>query len=300
MLYMMRGSAGSGRCFCSETVPKKDRLSTHPLEGCVHVHCVQTLFMIMKNRKTPGLMLLSIAVLLLIWEAASAGLDRYFLPSPAVTVRTLAGLLGQAGIWSHMAASLRRISLGTLAGLMAAIPLGILMGRSGGADAILGAFFRLVYPVPKVVFMPVIVVMLGIGDSSKIFLIFMAVFFQMTIIIRDSTASLDPELSDVMRSMKAGPVFTLCHLVLPGITPGILTALKTSLGTSVALLMITELFASTSGLGYFIMNSMDARKYPEMYSGIILLMAMSTLIYMLLELAERILCRWRYREDVRE
>ena len=58
--------------------------------------------------------------------------------------------------------------------------------------------------------------------------------------------------------------------------------------------MITELFASTSGLGYFIMNSMDARKYPEMYSGILLLMAMSALIYVFLEILEKTLCRWRY------
>jgi NitT/TauT family transport system permease protein len=168
------------------------------------------------------------------------------------------------------------------------------MGRSPAADAVLGAFFRLVYPVPKVVFMPIIVVMLGIGDSSKICLIFLAIFFQITIIIRDSTAAIDPALSDVMRSMKAGPADTLRHLILPGITPGILTALKSSLGTSVALLMITELFASTSGLGYFIMNSMDARKYPEMYSGILLLMGMSALMYAFLEIAERLLCRWRY------
>ena len=247
------------------------------------------------HKKTPGLMVLSILVLLLIWQAAAGGLNRYFLPSPAVTMQTLAGLLREEKIWSHLGASFRRITLGTLTGLLAALPLGILMGRSGAADAVLGSFFRLVYPVPKVVFMPVIVVMLGIGDISKIFLISVAVFFQMTIIIRDSTASLDPDLSDVMRSMKAGPVFTLRHLIQPGITPGILTALKTSLGTSVALLMITELLASTSGLGYYIMNSMDARKYPEMYSGIILLMAMSALMYAFLELAERVLCRWRYK-----
>ena len=99
------------------------------------------------------------------------------------------------------------------------------MGRSGAADAVLGSpFSGSSIRFPVVVFMPVIVVMLGIGDISKIFLISIAVFFQMTIIIRDSTASLDPDLSDVMRSMKAGPVFTLRHLILPGITPGILTA----------------------------------------------------------------------------
>ena len=246
------------------------------------------------TKRTMAGTFLSIAALLLLWQVASTGLDRYFLPTPAGTIATLAGLLREEKTWMHIAASFRRITLGTILGLACAVPLGILMGRSPVADAVLGAFFRLVYPVPKVVFMPIIVVMLGIGDSSKICLIFLAVFFQITIIIRDSTAAIDPALSDVMRSMKAGPAGTLRHLILPGITPGILTALKSSLGTSVALLMITELFASTSGLGYFIMNSMDARKYPEMYSGILLLMGMSALMYVFLEIAERLLCRWRY------
>ncbi|MBQ6634979.1 MAG: ABC transporter permease [Lachnospiraceae bacterium] len=247
----------------------------------------------MKKRTAAGAVL-SIAALLLLWQIAALGLDRYFLPAPLETVHTLKNLLREAKTWSHVAASFRRITLGMLLGLLCALPLGILMGRAPAADAVLGSFFRLVYPIPKVVFMPIVVVMLGIGDGSKIFLIFLAVLFQITIIIRDSTASLDPVLSDVMRSMKAGPVFTLVHLILPGILPGILTALKATLGTSVALLMITELFASTSGLGYFIMNSMDARKYPEMYSGILLLMAMSALIYVFLEILEKALCRWRY------
>ena len=247
-----------------------------------------------QNRKMAAGTLLSIAALLLLWQIASKGLDRYFLPEPAETMRTLVRLLGEEKTWLHLGASLRRITMGTLLGLFTALPLGILMGRSPAADIVLGSFFRLVYPVPKVVFMPIVVVLMGIGDGSKICLIFLAVFFQITIIIRDSTAALDPALSDVMKSMHAGPVCTFCHLILPGITPGILTALKASLGTSVALLMITELFASTSGLGYFIMNSMDARRYPEMYSGILLLMGMSALMYAALEIAERVFCRWRY------
>ena len=82
--------------------------------------------------------------------------------------------------------------------------------------------------------------------------------------------------------------------MLPGILPGILTALKASLGTSVALLMITELFASTSGLGYFIMNSMDSRDYPQMYAGIVILALMSAVLYGVLEAAESILCKWHY------
>ena len=232
--------------------------------------------------------------ILLLWEVAATLLGRYFLPQPSAVAITTARLFSDGTIWKHILASFRRITFGTAAGLGAALPVGILMGRRPVADRVLGAFFRLLYPVPKVVFMPIVVVMLGIGDAAKIFLIFLAIFFQMTIIIRDSAASLEQELTDVMRSMDAGRAAVLRHLVLPGILPGILTALKASLGTSVALLMITELFASTSGLGYFIMNSMDARDYPKMYAGIVILALMSAVLYGVLEVIESVLCKWHY------
>ncbi len=239
-------------------------------------------------------LLISLALILLLWGIASAVIDRYFLPSPAQSLSTAAKLLADGSIWPHIFASFRRISIGTALGLLAALPIGISMGRFKAADELLGAFFRFIYPVPKVVFMPIVVVMLGIGDRAKIFLIFLAIFFQITIIIRDSTASLGQEENDVMVSMNAGPLNILRHLILPGILPGILTALKTSLGISVALLMITELFASTSGLGYYIMNSMDSRNYPEMYAGIVILALMSAAMYAFLELLEVRLCRWYY------
>jgi len=241
-------------------------------------------------------LLISLAVIFLVWDLAAVSLNRYFLPDPLKTFSTAKDLFADGSIWPHILASFKRVTLGTLYGLACALPLGIVMGRFKSADGILGAFFRLIYPIPKVVFMPIVVVMLGIGDTAKIFLIFLAVFFQICIIIRDSAASLDQELVDVMCSLKAGRLQVLRHLILPGCLPGILTALKASLGTSVALLMITEVFASTSGLGYFIMNSMDSRDYPEMYAGIVILALMSALMYAFLEMLEALLCRWHYSQ----
>lgn len=235
--------------------------------------------------------LLSIGLIFVVWQLASLAANRYFLPQPTQALAALADLIREGSIWKHVAASFRRISLGTLWGLAAALPLGILMGRFPKADNLLGAFFRFIYPIPKVVFMPIVVVMLGIGDTAKIFLIFLAIFFQLCIIIRDSVLALDPELTEVMMSMGAKKIDMLRYLILPGIFPGILTALKATLGTSVALLMITELFASSSGLGYYIMNCMDARNYPEMYAGILLLMLMSAALYAFLEALEHIYCR---------
>ena len=253
-----------------------------------------------RGRSRAAGLLISVAGILIIWEIGALLLNRYFLPDPITSLKAMAGLFADGSIWAHLLASFRRVTAGTALGLACAAPLGIVMGRSGKADGVLGAFFRFLYPVPKVVFMPIVVVMLGIGYGAKIFLIFLAVFFQLTIIIRDSAAALDPELSDVLKTMRASRLQRLRHLILPGCLPGILTALKASLGTSVALLMITELFASTSGLGYFIMNSMDSRDYPQMYAGIIVLALMSAAMYAFLEMLEALLCRWHYAQGTGE
>ena len=238
----------------------------------------------------------SIGVILLIWKLASAMLDRFFLPDPVSTLKKMVELLGNGTLRRHLLKSSYRLLAGTGLGLMAAVPMGICMGRKRIIDEIFGGIFRFLYPIPKVVFMPIIIVMMGIGDASKIFLITVALFFHITIIIRDSAAAIQKTEINTLRLLNATWLQTLYHVILPGCLPGILTALKTSIGTSVALLLITEVFASVSGIGYYIMNSMDARNYKEMYVGIIALALVSAIFYGCIEFLEKKFCKWNYWE----
>lgn len=177
--------------------------------------------------------------------------------------------------------------------LVTAVPTGIAAGRSRRWDALLSPFLYIFYSIPKVVFLPVIIVVLGLGDFPKIFIIAITVFFQIAIMVRDAAKAIPEEQVMTMRSLCGTKWQNFRHLIWPACLPGILTALRTSLGIALALLFITETFAAFSGLGYFIMNRMEVRNYEEMYAAILTLAAIGIIAYMALDIAERKLCPWK-------
>lgn len=238
--------------------------------------------------------LLAFFALILLWYAGSKIADKPFLPDPFVSIKTFVIMLVQGKLNTHIFVSTVRVFAGTLAGLAAALPVGLCMGYYKKFDRIMGPFFYLLYSIPKIVFLPVIIVLLGLGNAPKIFLIALVLFFQLAIVIRDSAKNLPAEQVESMRSLNASRLQTFYHLVLPGCMPGIMTSLRTSLGTSVALLFIAETYASFSGLGYFIMNSMDRRDYEEMYAGIIALALLGSILYLIIEVLEHRICKWQF------
>lgn len=235
---------------------------------------------------------IALAVLFILWHAGSVLLDKPFLPRPADAVLTLFQLLADGELTRHILLSALRILGGIFTALAFALPTGLAMGRISGIDRALFPFISLLNPIPKVVFLPVIIVLFGLGNPPKIFLIAIVVYFQLATVIRDSAKSVPVQYSQVMRLMDAGRLQTLRHLILPYCLPGIFTSLRSSLGMSVAVLYIAETFASFEGLGYYISNRMDVREYGEMYAGIIALSLFGGLLYVLLELLEKRFCRW--------
>jgi ABC-type nitrate/sulfonate/bicarbonate transport system permease component len=107
----------------------------------------------------------------------------------------------------------------------------------------------LLYPIPKVVFLPILLLFFGIGDLSKIAIIFLILFFQILVLVRDQAAAIRPELIQSVRSLGAGRRALFRFVYLPASLPAILTALRQSVGTAVAVLYIAELFATQKGLG---------------------------------------------------
>lgn len=237
-----------------------------------------------------------IAEILIIWTVGSLLMQKACLPKPAEAIKTCFLLLINGELTSHILASLKRIVLGSLWGTLAAIPVGMIMGYSGKADRYLGSLFNFLYTVPKVVFLPVIIVLMGIGDLPKVFLIGLVLFFQETVVIRDSAKSIPEEISRSMEAMGATNRQKLCHMVFPKCLPEVITSLRSSLGTSIALLFITENFASLSGLGYYITKSMDQRNYNQMYAAIIVLSVIGVALYSFFGLLEKRLCKWKLIE----
>lgn len=244
----------------------------------------------MKRKIVDGL--IAFIVLLAVWQAGSVIINRTFLPGPLDAIGTFLRLLIDGVLSQHILLSAYRLLGGIVLAVIFAVPTGLAMGRIKGVDRALFPFISFVYPIPKVVFLPVIIVLLGLGNLPKIFLIAIVVFFQLVTVIRDSARSIPDPYVQAMRSMTVGKLQTLRHLILPCCLPGIITSLRSTLGTGVAVLYIAETFASFGGLGYYISGRMDCREYSEMYAGIIALSVFGGLLYVLLELVERRFCSW--------
>ena len=228
-----------------------------------------------------------------LWYLAHLVLRQPFLPNPITVLTVCADMLANGLLSAHIAASLKRITLGIFFGIAFAVPAGLMLGFSSKADAYAGAVFDFLYIVPKVVFLPVIVVTMGIKDTPKIFLIALVMFFQQTIVVRDAVRKVPAEFLSYFKTLGASAPQIIRRLLLPFCIPDIMTALRSSLGACIALLFIAENFASSAGLGYFITKCMDQRNYEAMYAGITVLALIGNILYAAIGMAEKRLCRWK-------
>jgi ABC-type nitrate/sulfonate/bicarbonate transport system permease component len=230
-------------------------------------------------------------VLLLGWEAAAVLVGSPALPPPAESLTQLAT---QAPVLlPHFGASAFRVVSSILLGLVLGAPLGLVLGRSPRADAVFDPIISLTYPIPKVVLLPVLFVVLGIYDASKIALITLIVFFQILVTARDAARSVPAASMLSVRSLGASPWQTFVHVVVPASMPEIFTALRIATGTAVAVLFFSETFAGSTGLGYYVFDAWGRIAYAEMFAGIIAMALLGVLLYEATEVSEAIVCRWR-------
>lgn len=238
-----------------------------------------------------GAYLVSTAALLALWHAASVAIDSPALPTPAQTAAVLGDYLPDLA--PAFMVSLYRVlaSLGIASAL--AVPAGLALGRSPRIDALVSPALHILYPIPKVVLLPVLLVLLGLGDAAKIALMTVTVFFQVLVSVRDAAACVPRESILAAQSLGAGRVVTCLHVVVPAVLPELFTALRVGSGTAVAILFLAEAIAGSTGLGYFIVDAWSMVDYPRMFAGMIGMAVLGVGIYEALALAERALTPWR-------
>jgi ABC-type nitrate/sulfonate/bicarbonate transport system permease component len=227
------------------------------------------------------------------WELSARLLGQPILPTPSeifqVFLKELTGDLG-----SHFLASLWRVIASILLSIAIAAPLGLLLGQSKRINQWISPVIYILYPIPKVVFVPVILLFLGVGNLSKIVIITLILVFQIIVLVRDRAAALQFELLQSVRSLGAGRRALFRFVYLPASLPAILTALRQSIGTAVAVLYITELVATRLGLGYYIyVQGSTLFDYPKMYAGVIAMSILGLGLYFTVDLLEQRLVPWQ-------
>lgn len=230
-------------------------------------------------------------LVILLWWALAVAISSPALPTPAATVPALADNF--AKIVPEFGVSLGRILLAMLIGTVLGAPVGLLLGLSPAADRYVSPIMYILYPLPKIVLLPILFVLLGIGGEAKVVLIAIAVFFQMVITMRDAAKAVPKESLDAMKSFGAGRARVFADVVVPETLPSLFSALRVTTASAVAILFIAESMAGSTGLGYFIMHSWSILEYTRMFAGIIAMAVMGVLLYEAFDFAERRLTKWR-------
>lgn len=236
--------------------------------------------------------LLGFLVLNLLWLLGSLALQSRAVPSP-VEVYARFGDVVRAGLLRHAGASLGRVLAGLGLSLLAGVPLGILMARSPRWGRLLGPLVYFSYPVPKTALLPVAMLLFGLGDGSKVLILFLTTVFQVVVTARDAVEALDPSIYRVAVSAGAGRGRILSEITLPAVLPALFTGVRVSVGTGLALLIIVEAYGTRAGLGYYIMDAWSRLNYVQMYGGILTLAVLGAGLFLLLDLLSQRLCRWQ-------
>ena len=239
-------------------------------------------------RRALGYVWGTLAVIAL-WWLLGACVASPALPTPEATIPVLVD--NASVIWPQFTLSLWRILASMFIGTLLGAPLGLILGRSQRADKILEPILYILYPIPKIVFLPVIFVFFGLGGEGKIVIITIAVFFQMVVSMRDAAKDIPESALIAVRSLGASRLQVFSNVVLPSTLPALFTALRVTTATAVAILFIAESMAGSTGLGYFIMHSWSLLEYKQMFAGIIAMSVMGVLIYEAFYIAERKLHR---------
>ncbi|BEV73739.1 MULTISPECIES: taurine ABC transporter permease TauC [unclassified Paludibacterium] len=255
------------------------------------------------RRPLPGAVLstASLALLLAVWWllAHSGRIAPLFLPSPEAVLSKLQLVASHgfmdATLWQHLWASLQRILLAMSAAVLLGIPLGVLMGSSPLARALLDPLVEAWRPVPPLAYLPLIVIWFGIGELSKILLIFLAILAPVIIASAHGVAHADPERRRAALTLGASRWQLLWHVTLPEALPHILTGIRIGLGTGWSTLVAAELVAATRGLGFMVQSAAQFLVTDVVVLGILVIALVAFALELALRLLQNTLSPWYRR-----
>jgi ABC-type nitrate/sulfonate/bicarbonate transport system permease component len=239
-------------------------------------------------------LLIAALALVTAWEIAALVVQRDILPAPTDVLVAL-GAQVPRGLGWHFVVSAWRVVASIALAVALATPAGLVLGQYPRVHRFFAPLIYLVYPIPKIVFLPIVILFLGIGDASKIAIIFLILFFQVLVVVRDASAALKPELLYAVRSLGAGRRALLWFVYVPATLPAVLTAIRVSIGTAIAVLFFTESFATNAGLGYYvIVDTFQRIAYAEMYAGVVAMSVLGLALYFVVDYLEHTLCPYLF------
>jgi len=233
-----------------------------------------------------GLLLLHI-----LWVAGTAFVNDRVIPSP-ILVYPHMGLDFWSDMAIHVRYSLWRLAAALSLSLLIGLVFGMLMARSKIAKNILNPFVYLTYPIPKMAFLPVVMIIMGLGNPTIITMIILIIVFQVIINVRDGIASIPVENYQTLLVLGAGKWQLFKDVTVPAALSQILSSSRVALGTATAILFITEGNGVRYGVGHYIMNASVRLAYVDMFAGIVVLSIVAFVLFLFIDILESIFMKW--------
>lgn len=236
--------------------------------------------------------LLSLVFLLTLWQAASLALAQSSFPPPTEAIRALPSLLSDPDTYKNIAASLSRMVIGFALGVLVAVPTGLVMGRSRRVAGFLNPILTVIFPIPKAALMPIIMLWVGVGDLSKVLVIFLGVSLPLVYHSYQGARAVDEKLVWSAMAMGMGSVARVLRVILPSALPEVLLGCRVGLAMALIVMITSEMIARQSGAGNILFNSLDMALYDNVYAMIVLLAALGYVVDVVFEQVRRRLTFW--------
>lgn len=246
-----------------------------------------------------GISLLTLGALLALWWlVARLGLiSPLFLPPPAQVLQQLVTLAGPQGfmdatLWQHLAASLQRILIALAAATLFGVTVGLAMGLSPTLRGMLDPLIELYRPVPPLAYLPLMVIWFGIGETSKVLLIYLAIFAPVAMATLAGVQGAKQVRLRAARALGANRWQVLWYVIVPGALPDMLTGLRIGLGVGWSTLVAAELIAATRGVGFMVQAAGEFLATDVVLAGILVIALIAFTLELGLRALQRRLTPW--------
>jgi ABC-type nitrate/sulfonate/bicarbonate transport system permease component len=235
------------------------------------------------------------ALLVLLWEVAAhfKWIDVRFFPPPSSIVHQIGVLIASGELVANTFASLRRLALGMLLGGVPALFLGLAMGVSRPLRAAIDPLVSATYPIPKSAILPLVLLIFGLGEMSKVVMVALSAFYPILINTVLGVVNLDKVYLDVGHNYRANRWQIFRTIAFPGALPSIMAGIKLAMGMGLILIAISEMVAADDGIGYMIWNSWQVLTVDTMYVGLLVIAILGFVFSLVLDEIERMLIPWK-------
>ena len=238
-------------------------------------------------------MFLIIVIVAVRYIAAETGsVSRILLPSPLTIGSTFMKKFGDGSLLTEIGISVGRVLKGYFFAVAGGICCGVIIGLSESIYRMTKILIQILKPIPPIAWIPLVILWMGIGESSKVFLIFLGGFFVVLLNVIDGIRYIDPKLLEVADAVETPKVKYILGLIIPAAMPSIFTGLRVALGTSWSCVVAAELVAASSGIGYMISNARNFGQMDVVIIGMITIGIVGKVMDEILKLLEKKVLAW--------